>query len=45
MKPQAKKQQLMDEVFVIFRIIKDEVGVAEADNRYRETAGGKQLHC
>ena len=27
MKPQAKEQQLLDEVFVIFRIIKVEVGV------------------
>ena len=29
-------KQLLDEVFVIFRIIKVEVGVAEADNPYRD---------
>ena len=44
MKPQAKKQQLMDEVFVISRIIKDEVGVISRSRRLRLiTVTEKQL--
>ena len=35
MKPQAKKQQLLDEVFVISRIIKVEVGVISRSRRLR----------
>ena len=35
MKPQAKKQQLLDEVFVISRIIKVEVGVISRSWRLR----------
>ena len=44
MKPQAKKQQLLDEVFVISRIIKDEVGVISRSRRLRLiTVTEKQL--
>ena len=35
MKPQAKKQQLLDEVFVISRIIKVVVGVISRSRRLR----------
>ena len=35
MKPQAKKQLLLDEVFVISRIIKVEVGVISRSRRLR----------
>ena len=35
MKPQAKKQQLLDEVFVISRIIKVGVGVISRSRRLR----------